>query len=95
MTPQDAIAAKDKIKAMYFLKLMKALLKSRVIAKSPLKNASDIRGLYHSEAALEAKGYTGAYLIGLLIAAHRLWALDRMEEFVLRVAPSAASAASD
>ena len=75
--------------------LMKALLKSRVVAKSPPKNAPGIRGLCRAKATLEAKGYTGAYLIGLLIATHRLWALDRMEEFVLCVAPSAASAASD
>ena len=38
---------------------MKALLKSRVIAKSPLKNASDIRGLYSAKVKLEAKEYTG------------------------------------
>ena len=81
------------MKAEYFLKLMKALLKSRVIAKSPLKNASDIRGLYRAKVTLEAKGYAGAYLIGLLIATHRLWAFDRMEAFASHIATSAASSA--
>ena len=45
--------AADKMKAEYFLRLMKALLKSRVIAKSPLKNASDIRGLYRAKVTLD------------------------------------------
>ena len=82
------------MKAEYFLKLMKALLKSRVIAKSPLKNASDIRGLYRAKVTLEAKGYTGACLIGLLIATHRLWAFDRMEAFASHIAPSATAASA-
>ena len=85
----SGLAATDKMKAEYFLRLMKALLKSRVIAKSPLKNASDIRGLYRAKVTLEAKGYTGACLIGLLIATHRLWAFDRMEAFASHIAPSA------
>ena len=65
----SGLAATDKMRAEYFLQLMKALLKSRVIAKSPLKNAPDIRGLYRAKVVLEAaKGYTGACLTGLLIA---------------------------
>ena len=95
MTKDEAVAAKDKAKATYFLELMKALLKSRVIAKSPLKNASDIRGLYSAKVKLEAKEYTGADLIGLLIATHRLWASDCMGVFVSNIAPSAASVASN
>jgi hypothetical protein len=44
----------------------------RVIAKSPLKNASDIRALHSAKVKIEAKGYTGTDLVGLLIATHRL-----------------------
>ena len=91
-TASGRVAA-DKMKAEYFLRLMKALLKSRVIAKSPLKNASDIRGLYRAKVTLEAKGYTGVGLIGLLIATHRLWAFDRMEAFASHIATSATSSA--
>ena len=50
-----------------FLPLMKALLLSRVIAKSPLCNANDIRGLSRAKDAFEAKGYEGEDLIKLLI----------------------------
>ena len=38
-----------------FLPLMKALLLSRVIAKSPLCDANDIRGLLRAKVAFEAK----------------------------------------
>ena len=90
----SGLAATDKMRAEYFLQLMKALLKSRVTAKSPLKNASDIRGLCRAKVALEAKGYTGACLIGLLIATHQLWAFDRMEAFASHIAPSATAASA-
>ena len=91
----SGLAATDKMRAEYFLKLMKTLLKSRVIAKSPLENASDIRGLYRAKVTLKAKGYTGAYLIGLLIATHRLWAFGRMDAFASNAdRATAASAAS-
>ena len=53
---------------------MKALLLSRVIAKAPLKNASDIRGLSRAKAAFADKGYGGNELMKLLIVTHRLWA---------------------
>ena len=38
-----------------FLPLMKALLVSRVIAKAPLCNANDIRGLSRAKGAFEAR----------------------------------------
>ena len=50
-----------KDKALYFPKLMKALLRSRVIAKSPLSNASDIRALHAAKAKFETKGYEEEY----------------------------------
>ena len=68
MTKDEIIAATDKAEAEYFLRLMKALLKSQVIAKSPLKNASDIRGLDNAKVKLEAKGYTEG---GAAWSAHR------------------------
>ena len=53
--PLQFIDAKDK--ALYFLKLMKTLLLSRTIAKSPLSNASDIRALHAAKVKFETKGY--------------------------------------
>ena len=40
-----------------FPSLMKALLKSRIIAKSPLGNASDVRALRNAKTKFETKGY--------------------------------------
>ena len=88
----SGLAATDKLSAEYFLRLMKALLKSGVIAKSPLKNSPDIRGLHNAKVKLEAKGYTEGGLLGLLIATHRLWRYDRMATFASHAAPNAASA---
>ena len=56
MTKDEIIAATDKAEAEYFLRLMKALLKSQVIAKSPLKNAPDIRGLYNAKLSSRRRG---------------------------------------
>ena len=61
---------------------MKALLVSRVIAKAPLCNANDIRGLSRAKVAFEAKGYEDEDLMKLLIVTHRLWTPKRMEQFV-------------
>ena len=70
----DTDEAKAKAKAAYFLELMKALLRSRIIAKSPLKNASDIRALQKLKVAFEAnKGYERRGLMKLLITTYRLW----------------------
>ena len=68
-----------------FLPLMKALLISRVIAKAPLGDANDIRGLIRAKGAFEAKGYEGADLMKLLIVSHRLWTPNRMAQFVGRI----------
>ena len=68
-----------------FLPLMKALLVSRVIAKAPLCNANDIRGLSRAKDAFEAKGYDGEDLMKLLIATHRLWTPSRMAQFVRNI----------
>ena len=65
-----------------FLPLMKALLVSRVIAKAPLCNANDIRGLSRAKDAFEAKGYENEDLMKLLIVTHRLWTPKRMGQFV-------------
>ena len=66
-----------------FLPLVKALLLSRVIVKSPLSNASDIRALQKAKVAFEGSGYEGADLAKLLIVTHhRLWTSKRMERFV-------------
>ena len=82
-----------KAMATYFVALMKALVKSGVIAKTPLKNASDIRALYRAKVDLEAKGFHGPDLVGLLVATHRLWTPERMVVFVSNI--SAAGAASN
>ena len=47
----------DDAKAKWFLRPMKALLKSRIIAKSPLKNANGIHALEKSMNAFKAKGH--------------------------------------
>ena len=65
--------------------LMKALLLSRVIAKSPLSNANDIRGLRRAKDAFETKGYGGEDLVKLLIATHRMWTPKRMAQFVQNI----------
>ena len=70
-------------KVQWFLRLMKALLLSRVIAKSPLKNnANDIHALEKSLNAFKDKGYEGKDLMKLLIVTHRLWTPKHMEHFV-------------
>ena len=89
-----AFLERTKAKATYFVKLMKALVLSRVVAKTPLKNASDIRALYDAKVNLEAKGFHGADLIGLLVATHRLWTPGRMGVFVSKIS-AAAGATSD
>ena len=71
----------DTAKAQWFLMLMKALLLSRVIAKSPLKNANDIHALEESMIAFKTKGYKGKELIKLRIITHRLWTPKRMKQF--------------
>ena len=68
-----------------FLPLMKALLRSRVIAKSPLSNASDIRRLRRAKDAFEAKGYERKGVVKLLIVTHRLRTSDRMAQFVQNI----------
>ena len=73
-----AFSFQTKAKATYFLQLMKALVRSGVIAKTPLKNASDIRALYGAKVEIEAKGFHGTDLVGLLVATHRLWTPGRM-----------------
>ena len=60
---------------------MKALLLSRVIAKSPLKNANDIHALKEPMIAFETKGYKGKELMKLLIVTQRLWTPKRMKQF--------------
>ena len=82
-----------KEKATYFVALMKALIQSRVIAKTPFKNAPDIRSLYGAKVDLEKKGFYGTGLVGLLVATHRLRTPDRMKGFVSNI--SATGAASD
>ena len=89
----DGAFPQTKAKATYFVALMKALVKSGVIAKTPLKNASDIRALYSAKVNLEAKGFHGPDLVGLLVATHRLWTPERMAVFVSNI--SAAGAASN
>ena len=71
----------DTAKAQWFLRLMKALLLSRVIAKTPLKNANDIHALEESMNAFKDKGYDGKDLMKLLIVTHRLWTPKRMKQF--------------
>ena len=66
---------------------MKALLMSRVIAKAPLCNANDIRGLLRAKAEFEAKGYDGEDLMKLFIVTHRLWTPKRMAQFVRNILP--------
>ena len=68
-----------------FLPLMKALLLSRVIAKAPLKNASDIRALHAAKVAFQDKGYQGNELMKLLIITHRLWTPKRMQQFATNI----------
>ena len=77
---QRPLVFKDK-----FLPLMKALLVSRVIAKAPLGNANDIRGLSRAKDAFEAKGYEDEDLMKLLIVTHRLWTPKRMAQFVRNI----------
>ena len=97
--PLQFAEAEDK--AQYFLKLMRALLLGRVIAKAPLKNASDIRALHAAKVKFEAKGYDDGELIQLLVVAHRLWTPRRMDQFsssvkiptVSTAAPAAPAAA--
>ena len=72
----------DTARAQWFLRLMKALLLGRVIAKSPLKNANDIHALEKPMIAFKDKGYKGKDLVKLLIITHRLWTPKRMEQFV-------------
>ena len=67
-----------------FLPLMKALLVSRVIAKAPLCNANDIRGLSRAKVIFEAK-YKDEDLMKLLIVMHRLWTPKRMDQFVRNI----------
>ena len=81
----------DTARAQWFLRLMKALLLSRVIAKSPLENANDIGGLSRAKDAFEAKGYKGKELIKLLIITHRLWTPKRMGQFVSSIPAAAAT----
>ena len=64
-----------------FLPLMKALLRSRVIAKAPLSNASDVRRLSKAMVAFEENGYEGKNLVKLLVITHRLWISKRMGQF--------------
>ena len=73
-----------------FPALMKALLKSRTIAKSPLGNASDVRALRNAKTKFETKGYGGVDLAKLLVVTHRLWTPGRMNTFVWEI-PNAAS----
>ena len=75
----------DKAKAAYFLKLMKALVLGRIIAKLPLGNANDIRALQKSMTAFQDKGYEGKDLVALLITTHRLWTPKRMDQFVRNI----------
>ena len=89
----DGEFPQTKAKATYFVALMKALVQSGVIAKTPLKNASDSRALYGAKVDLEAKGFHGPDLAGLLVATHRLWTPGRMKDFVSNI--SAAGAASN
>ena len=84
-----AFSVRTKAKATYFAALMKALILSRVIAKTPLKNASDIRALYGAKVNLKAKGFYGADLVGLLVATHRLWTPGRMGVFVSKISAAA------
>ena len=72
---------------------MKALLVSRVIAKAPLCNANDIRGLSRAKDAFEAKGYENEDLMKLLIVTHRLWTPKRMGQFVGSI-PTVSTAAA-
>ena len=72
---------------------MKALLVSRVIAKAPLCNANDIRGLSRAKDAFEAKGYENEDLMKLLIVTHRLWTPKRMKQFVGSI-PTVSTAAA-
>ena len=60
---------------------MKALLLSRVIAKSPLKNANNIHALEKSMIAFKGKGHKGKERMKLLIVTYRLWAPKRMDQF--------------
>ena len=60
---------------------MKALLVSRVIAKAPLGDANDIRGLIRAKIEFEAKGYEVEDLMKLFIVTHRLWTPKRMTQF--------------
>jgi len=78
----------DTAKAQWFLKLMKALLLSRVIAKTPLKYASDIHALEKSMNAFKDKGYKGKDLVKLLIVTHRLWTPKRMGQFARNILPN-------
>ena len=71
----------DTAKAQWFLRLMKALLLSRVIAKTPLKNANDIHALEKSMNAFKDRGYEGKDPMKLLIVTHRLWTPKRMAQF--------------
>ena len=89
----DGAFPQTKAKATYFVQLMKALVRSGVIAKTPLTNASDIRALYGAKVNLEAKGFHGTDLAGLLVATHRLWTPGCMKDFVSNI--SAAGAASN
>ena len=52
--------------------LMKALLRSRIIAKAPLSNASGVRRLSKAKVAFEENGYEGKDLVKLLVITHRL-----------------------
>ena len=52
---------------------------SRVIAKSPLKNANDIHALEKPMIAFKTKGYKGKGLMKLRIVIHRLWTPKRAQ----------------
>ena len=74
--------------------LMKALLKPRVIVKSPLSNASDVRALRNAKIKFETDGHKGVDLVKLPIVTNRLWMPGRMNAFVSEI-PCNPNAAPD
>ena len=85
MLNQDSSVVPPLVFKGTFLPLMKALLISRVIAKAPLGDANDIRGLVRAKVEFEAKGYEGEDLMKLLIVTHRLWTPKRMAQFKRKI----------
>ena len=71
----------------YFVELAVALLKSRVIAKSPLANASDIRALIYARRKLEATRFDPVDVMKAMIVAHRTWSYKRIRQFIATLVP--------